>query len=1164
MLYKSTTTKKNKPFSTIKIWALMFGIILSFTITQELAAKSGSETSLEEAAKTQQKNLAEGIKKNLIVPFGKAIGSKLQVETTVTSKLKKIKENDANNRLIVGIPFKVVTNTGKSTFFPEIESLQISCQFIYDAAENLNNSESMKKFLDCPEKFASWDDYISGKATKTRLKKKNQKRANEITLIDILSQSFAGNEAPSLLINTNPTSTTSDMTIGGENITGDGATRNGNGKTKKKSGGYLSGVSEFFKQNSGKQDKSPSGPQPDSGVVVSKKISVQPKKGGIGLKPKLTATFITGNAPHVRMQCTAYFSMSGDEKDGKFLSETIAALEDFAELFFDFSRKACIKAKLLKKSDLAKSGKTGKEEKPEKKTVKTESKQDTSVTKNTNNAPVTERGKRILEIQSKLTKLVPEYIPDNPTKSDSETFETIEGLLEGKSAGEIQEEAKILEENTINSSDGSGIGISRIFTPADESVAPGEVFEVRLKVVNKSNSPQKAAFTLYAIAPWTGKELAKSIQSAESGVNQISFKIKAPPAGEACKNFEFELLLEPMIGAGPVPKKVKIALRGSISDSDILNRVRKKIYEICSDSRLENDGITDKERDDIFNQWSKAVWKIAHEQAAFKKLFNSDPTAALEKVVGFVRPKAWQIVKGKAEQRDAKTAAETEYAQKLHKQIMYFHLETAACKRNAIIDYRIDPGYDLLDVLKDHIDYDEKTGEVTGDLDEARSAVTEANWELMEKTMSAADKYYLTAGDDGLPEINEQTADENFNGYKQTALESKSYLDGLQKLCDLFEEFKKNSDATLFDAGTAKKIAGSLKKVSKQIMNTQQVVGKTAKPLADAIADYQGMFSQIAKAGGKSKQNLNVSDLPNLLGNIAKSMKSFGARISSALEAYENAVRALPEAGKLAPVIKALKMSTKPLRKLVENSFSIGGSMAKGVIKFADDMAEIAVKGSGKSMGKLLDATGDMSKIVSGSTNKTANYLVDMAETAAETAKKSKSIVQKTGDTLDFIGVIMDADTYIKAGQSQTEAYSRAIVSTGIERAFGSKINPIGLINYGMVLGGQVAAKSESATAIIKGLTGVPPKQLNLSVPTKIIANTGVNVIMDYYNSKIEPKNRENKARFNQDKICELIILENKCLKMAKSTKDPAIKKDYMRKRQLFREEIRKLGGKTK
>jgi vacuolar-type H+-ATPase subunit H len=69
---------------------------------------------------------------------------------------------------------------------------------------------------------------------------------------------------------------------------------------------------------------------------------------------------------------------------------------------------------------------------------------------------------------------------------------------------------------------------------------------------------------------------------------------------------------------------------------------------------------------------------------------------------------------------------------------------------------------------------------------------------------------------------------------------------------------------------------------------------------------------------------------------------------------------------------------------------------------------------------------------------------------------------------------------------------------------------------------------------------------------------------MDFYNSYVVPGQRIEKAKENEDTIIALTIAAENCLQMAKKSKNKTVQDAYMEQRKIYREEIRKLGGRSK
>ncbi len=1091
----------------------LLAVLLLLTGEVVFAAR-GSETSIEEIVGYQQRDIQAAIENELFGSSGKVLGINFKPLAKLAPMVKKsfIKNGVPNENY--GIPFVISANASSSMVFPEMEELNISCQIIFGTPDSLEKSQFLSYINSFPAQFPDAADVAAGRARVHKILRKLSRLKAGAAALEIISRRIELNKEPPPLIFQAPSDTGGGLMIGGVDITGDGAVVSGHDSEKTSSRNVIS------------IERSPV------------------------FAPELKVLFVAGDEfKQMQVECLARFKMKNEDTP-EFIKRQVAALEDFAGLLVDNAVKAACKSGIIQGKPVI---------------SKTDSGSDLKNTASSTIQPDnTDRDARIAAIQARLEKLVPDYIPDNPARSDDETVELIEELLEGKTAAEIRQEAKELEENTLTSSDGSGIEIIRITPPADETVGPGENFQLELKIVNRSSVKTAAAFTLYAVDSWSGKVLGKSVQRVESGESSVVFSLRAPPAGEAAKRHDFAVVLEPMIGRGPAEKQVKMVLRGSQSDGDVLNVIRRAIFSVCSDTAFEGERLSETDAENVCGRWQKKFWAPEPERKRILDLFKSDSVSVLDNAEFFARQEALKIAAARAEESRLKSEAEARQMEKTARLISYFRLETAAYKRNSLLDYSKDPGYDLLDVLADNVVYDEKTGEVIGDLDTARAAVTESHWQLMQETMSAAEKYYLAAGDDGLPQGSEvKTPDfvEDISANVKTLSES------FKKLSEVVETIRAGVDGNSMDTRMADQLAAVFKKAARLVRNTAEFAGDAAKPLADALTEYEGIFTKVAGVKGLHKGQLGLSDLPATLGALAGSIKNVGARVNSALETYENALRALPETGRFARSIKAVRGSLTALRKMLAAGLDIGGKMATGLVRFADGLIEATARGAGKTAGQVLESGVDSFRAIDGNTGSVADKFAEMLKGGSEKigawAENNKGSLKRAGNYLDLFGVLSDADAYSRAGYSQTESYARALVSGGIEKITGDRLSPVGLINYGMVFAGEKAAKNQAVNDFMQKKLGMSPKQVNFSTPVRIISNTGVNYVKDFFDEAVEPGKRIKMARENSGRISELIILENRCLEMAKSAKDDAVKQQYIEKRRLFREEIRRLGGRT-
>lgn len=1078
-------------------------------------AARGSETSIEEAVGYQQRDIQTAIEKELFDSSGKALGISFKTSAKLGAMVKKsfIKNGIPNENY--GIPFDISAKAASSKVFPEMEELEILCRIIFATPDSLEKSQFLSHINSFSTQFPDTADVAAGRAETHKIARKFYQMNGGAAAIEILSRRIELNKEPPPLIFHVPSDDGDGLMIGGVDITGDDAVVSGR----------------------------------DSEATSSRKSI--PVEFSSFFAPELKIMFVAGDElKQMHVECKARFKMK-NEGSPEFIRRQVAALEDFAGLLVDNAVKAASRGGIIQRRQVG---------------SKTEdSGSDLENTASATIQPdIAGRNARIADIQAKLSELVPDYVPDDPVRSDDETVELIEELLEGKTQVEIRQEAKELEENTSTSACGSSLEIIRITPPADETVGPGDSFQLELKIVNRSSVKAAAVFTLYAVDSWSGKVLGRSVQKAVPGENFVVFSLQAPPAGEAAKRHDFDVVLEPIIGDGPEPKKVKMVLRGSLSEGDVLNIIRRAIFSVSSGAAFYGERLSESDAENICGQWQKRFWSPEPEKKRILDLFKSDSFSVLDQAESFARKEAWKIAGARAEERRLKTEAEAQQMEKTARLISYFRLETAAYKRNSLLDFRKDPGYDLLDVLADNVVYDEKTGEVIGDLDAARAAVTESHWQLMQETMSASEKYYLAAGDDGLP----QGPDAKTPDFvEDISVNAKTLSESFKKLSEVVETIRAGVDGNSMDIRMADQLAAAFKKAARLVRNTAEFAGDAAKPLADALAEYEGIFTKVAGMKGLRKGQLGLSDLPATLGSLAGSIKNIGARVNSALETYENALRALPETGRFARSIKVIRGSLAALRKMLAAGLDIGGKMATGLVRFADGLLETAARGVGKTAGQILESGVDGIRSIDGNTGHVADKFAEILKGGSEKigkwAENNKNSLKRAGNYLDLFGVLSDADAYSRAGYSQTESYARALVSGGIEKITGDRISPIGLINYGMVFVGEKAAKNQAVNDFMQKELGMSPKQANFSTPIRIISNTGVNYLKDFFDEAVEPGKRIKMARENSARIAELVILENRCLEMARFAKDAEVKQQYIEKRRLFREEIRKLGGRT-
>lgn len=1162
-----------KAFSII--CAFLYLILSVVSISQALAAKPAGDPDFaasQKIAEARQKELQGIFSKLVFKEFGQAMGIKLEPKSIL--KKPVIDKVDVNGSVIFnnlrGIPFNLSATAKKSLAFPELERIEINCAILFETFEEKENNAFKKMVNAFPAEFATWSDFLARKADKFEIRKKYSRAQGEISAIEIISRNPGlGAAHLALLQGEDSGQTSGGLFLDGVDISGDGATVQSNKAPAKKKGGFLKGVGEFFRQQKGEKTQGPSGPQPDSGPVVSKKIKLAANDQAV-FCPGLNLYFIAGNNPGVSLELNAQFRITGKKDDKDFVKNNLKAMEEFAGIFFDQAEKACKQAGIGKgNSDKKITQKPDSSANPDSKTIT-----DNKILVNQDKIQeLSKNAQRLIEIQQKLQKLVPEYIPDNPTVSDSDTFETILSLLEDKSLEQIKKENAELEEATTNSGDGSKLGISAISSPANESVGPGEKFVLKIKVVNQSQETTPAAFKLFAVDPWTGRELARKLSKAGPGSQIVDFSLTAPAAGEATKKLDLEIRLEPLVGEGTVPKKVSLLLRGSLSEADILNKVSAKIYSCASDLRIEGYGLSDKEREQIFSAWKNSTWNNPGNKAQFLKAFAQSPSEALGQIIAYVQPRGLKILEEKLAARDEKMAKEEQEQQKLSRLIRYYTLETSAYKRNAVIDYRIDPGYNLIDVLEDNVVYDAKTGEVTGDLDEARQILTEEHWELMKKTMTAADRYVLEAGDDGLPQVNKDNAEKIFANLSK----SKDNVDYILKGLELVKYYQ---DFEVLNAGQAENLARVMRRLAKAIADTQNVVGDSAGPLAKALKEYEGFFTRAARLSNDLNNDLKVSDVPGALGDMAESMAAFAGKISSRFDNFKNAVDGLSESGKAAPLVKNLKKAVAGLGELLRRNLDLSTSLSRNLIKFADSVIEAGISGAGKTLGKGLDAGQDASDWLTGKLLTSADEIQDLGKSAkgateakgligrlgkglAAKVKANKGTLDNLGHGIDIACVVLDYNTYKQAGQSNTEAFSRAIISGGIEKFVSSKYSPLGLINFGLSKGMDVASATLGLNDFTEKNFNMKTSQINFSTPVKIWANQSVNKVMDFYNSYVVTNDRLGRAQKNEDKIIALTIAAENCLKMAQSSKVQTVKEAYMQQRKKIREEIRELGGRT-
>jgi hypothetical protein len=1154
----------------------MISLFPFMVIADKAVDIEGEYAASKELAQNRQKEIEKVFADILISDLGNILGVSFKIDT----ELKKPVERRINLmgstlfHQVDGIPFDLFGKAAKSQGKNGITQISLNCSVLYPESEKEKHTAFFKKILAFPDKYATWQDFLARKADKYEIRRKSSGLNGEITAIEIISvDPGAGQNRLPLIESTDPGKTSSSLFLDGVDITGDGATIKSNKSTQtKKNSGFLKGVGEFFRQQKGEKKTTPTGPQPDDGPIVSKKINSSGGKDQV-FCPKVNLFFIQPGSPQVQIEVNAAFRLFGSKDNPNLAKESLEKIERIGEQFFQQARKAIVRANIIRGLSPDKNS----SEKPPEISDAKDPKQPDKIQNNLITPPkkdLSQVARRILDLQNKLQELVPDYIPDNPSNSDAATFESMLEKISGKTIDQIEAENKEAEEAIVSSADGSGLGIVAITTPADESVAPGEKFSLKIKVINKLESNGPAAFTLTAFDPWTGRELGRKIARSATGPLIVELELTAPPVGESSRKLDLEIVLEPFIGSDAVPKKASFYLRGNISEGDILNRISYKIFSHSSELRLTGFGLSENEREQIFEKWRGLNWKDQVRKAQFIKTFNENPADAIANVATFVETQGMKILEAKYAAQSEKQAKESEQQEKLSRLIKFYNLETSTYKRNSVIDYRIDPGYSLIDVLEDHVNYDPKTGEIIGDLDEARQAIVEEHWELMKKTMSAADRYALQAGDDGLPKIDDNNPDDIIAGLSKIK-DGTDYFAKALELVKYYQQFE------VLNAEQAKNMAKMLHRLAKAINDTSDLVGDSARPLAQALKEYEGFFTRAARLNNQLKSDLKVSEIPGTLGNMAEAMSDFAGKINTRFKDFRTAVNNLAETGKTAPLIRNLKKAVDSLGNILSRSLDLSSSLCRGLVRFADTIIESGLKGAGQTATKGLDAGQDASNWLTGKIVSSGEDVLDLGKSANNAAdskgfigKLLQGIKNKTvgnekllngiGHGIDAANLVLEYKTYRDAGQSETEAFSRSAISAGIEKLAGSKYSPLGLINFGLTKTMDFASSTLGINETFEKKFNMKTNQINFSTPVKIFANQSVNQIMDFYNSYVVPGQRIEKAKENEDTIIALTIAAENCLQMAKKSKNKTVQDAYMEQRKIYREEIRKLGGRSK
>ncbi len=1163
--------------STPVLAAIIMISLFPFIANADTAVDIEGEYALsKKMAHSRQKEIekvfADVLVSELALKLGVSFKTNTELKEPVTTKIDLIGSTLLHQ--VDGIPFKLSAEITRSKGLNGLTKGMLECSVLYPNSDEEKRNAFYKKVLSFPEKYPTWNDFLARKADKYEIRKRSSGQNGEITAIEIISTDpGAGYNRLPLLESEVVGKTSSSMFLDGVDITGDDATINSNKPAPTNKGsGFLKGVGEFFRQQNGEKKQAPTGPQPGDGPVVSIKTTQTGAKDQ-AFCPAIKLFFIQPGNPQVQIEFEATLKVYGSKNDSDLVRKNLETIEQIAGQIFQQSREAILRASIIRRSKT----KENEEEKPP---VITDASDDqktitdkVSVTK-PRQEPLSPTAKRILELQDKLQKLVPDYIPDNPTLSDSETFTKIMEKFSDKTLEQIESENQEIEKAMVDSADGTGLGIAAITTPADESIGPGENFKLSIKVLSKASLNGITAFSLAAYDPWTGKELGRKIAKIDRREKIVELQLKAPSAGEATRKLDLEVVLEPLIGADAVPKRVSFILRGELNDGDILNRVRTKIFSQAAELRMAGYGISSQEREKIFENWQNSVWKEPGHKADFLKTFKDSPGDALARLSSFVEPQGIRILEAKLSAQNEKTNKEAQEQEKLSRLIKFYNLETSAYKRNAVIDYRMDPGYSLIDVLEDHVSYDPATGEVIGNLDEARQAIVEEHWELMKTTMSAADRYALEAGDDGLPIITKESPDKMLDGLSKI----KDGTDYISKALDLVKYYQQFE---VLDAGQAKNLAKMLHRLARTISETSSLVGESAGPLAKALREYEGFFANAAKLSNQLKSDLKVSDIPGTLGSMAQTMGDFAGQITSRFNDYKKAVNGLTETGKTAFLVKNLKKVVNGLGNVISRSLELGNSSCRGLLKFADTVIESGMKGSGKAAVKALDAGQDASNWLNAKLINAGDEMVDLGKTANDVTKgqgfvgkllqgiKNKAagnekLINGIGHGIDVANLVVEYNLYRDAGQSEAEALSRSAISAGIEKFVGSKYSPLGLINFGLTKTMDLASSTLGLNQAFEEKFNMKTNQVNFSTPVKIMANQTVNQVMDFYNSCVVPGQRLEKAKINEDKIAALTIAAENCLQMAKNSKNKATRDSFMKQRKLYREEIRKLGGRSK
>lgn len=1152
---------------------IIFLFILLFNHSFRITAETDGKKTLQQA-EASFSIICDTLSKTLFQNFADRIGTELKV------KVEKAKLVDAQKKLgkylisLFGIPFKLSAKAHNSNLIAELEEVSLKTDISYAYVEDLEKNAVFVKIKDFPEHFATWNDFLARKSGKYELRKKSKGESGVISAIEIVSESPSATvEKLPLLFGPETTSSSSGLFLDGVDITGSDAAISSTKESASTNRGFLKGVKDFL-ENRGNKPPAPGGLQPGSGPVVS----IGAGKGTERIfSAKMNLSFLAGTYPRAHIEASFKFRFKGGNSEKELVKENLRDLEELAEMFFKLARKACHDCGIVKlKETFAEETMNISKNDGQKFPEKIEPPLDNDESGQPEKDSLSENAIRIKELQKKLEKLVPGYIPDYPDVADKNLFENLLMTENHKTESEIAAERLENETATLTSADGSALGIIGIIGPADESIGPGENFSLKINVLNNSKSTNQANYKITVFDPWTGKIFAEKIDGSGPGKKWCELTLKAPAPEHATRVLDLEIMLEPFIGTGSVNKNHKLTLRGNLSDGDILNQVRISINASLAKLQLEGLQLTESDQNTIFNRWCDLHWKNTSERGNFVTHFKRNPAEARTAIGNFSTPHGVKLLEQKLLEQNERAEKENAEHLQLQQLIKYYSLETAAYKRNAVIDYRMDPGYSLIDVLEDHVHYDPQTGLVTGDLDAARAAIVEEHWQLMKKTMSAADRYAIEAGDDGLPTIDRENQQQIIG--KTEAI--KNFSEKVHKALELVTHYHKLSAKGVLSLETSEKIAQLLKDTGKAVKTTGEIVGATAKPLADALAQYEGFFRNAARLNRKLSKDLNLIDLPGNLGEMAGKLAGFGEKINDSFVAFEKAVNGLGETGKTAELIRQFKKATTGLKNLVAKSLDISADIARTTVRFTDTLLEMAAKKTGKALSSSLNFSKDTGDWLNQKAASAAEATLDLGKSGV-VAEESSSFLKRSfkklgsaienhpkamkgiGVGIDIAGVALDYGTYRAAGQSEPESLARAIISGGIEKIAGDAYSPLGLINFGMAKTGEWLSDIEGVDELLQQKLNLKAKQVNFSTPVKIVANQGVNFIMDFYNSSVAPGERIKNARLNEDKISSLIILAENCLKMAQNSKDPEVKKAFMAKRKEYRDEIRALGGRT-